>query len=306
MKYVAGIDGGQSSTSAVIGDETGRIIGSGAAGPADEIGQGADSTRLRDALHDALAAAMKQAKLPAKTRFDAIVAGISGYEGTIYGVAPDLPSDRVTLMHDAPIAHAGAFGGAPGVVVIAGTGSVVYALDDHGERATFGGWGYLFDDEGSAFWIARESIAALMHWQDEDEVEIATELKKTLSFFDVRSLRELARAYYTGTIPRKRIAAFAEIAMNIELFDAIVQRGAALLSELARVAIRSHGVRGGTPVACIGGMFANARFRELVDHGIRAAGRGTQVVAAKYEPVIGAAILAYGNAGIDVGEITPA
>jgi N-acetylglucosamine kinase-like BadF-type ATPase len=58
---VAGIDGGQSSTIAVIGDERGRILARGAAGPSDEVGATADSTRLRDALAAALADARRRA-----------------------------------------------------------------------------------------------------------------------------------------------------------------------------------------------------------------------------------------------------
>ncbi len=68
----------------------------------------------------------------AEASFAAIVAGISGYNGTQRGRPPQLPSERVKLMHDAPIAHAGALGGRPGVVIIAGTGSVIYARDDGG------------------------------------------------------------------------------------------------------------------------------------------------------------------------------
>ena len=62
-------------------------------------------------------------------------------------------------MHDTPIAHAGALEGRSGVVVIAGTGSVVYGRNDEGWSCTLGGWGFLFGDEGSAFAIARDSLA---------------------------------------------------------------------------------------------------------------------------------------------------
>ena len=63
--FVAGIDAGQSSTTAVVGDETGYAIGRGRAGPADEVGQAAGSSRLHDALRDALEAARRDAGLAA-------------------------------------------------------------------------------------------------------------------------------------------------------------------------------------------------------------------------------------------------
>ena len=52
-EYFAGIDGGQSSTVAIVGDERGKILGRATAGPADEVGASAGSTRLRDALGEA-------------------------------------------------------------------------------------------------------------------------------------------------------------------------------------------------------------------------------------------------------------
>src|SRR5215469_5605871 len=111
----AGIDAGQSSTTAAIAADDGHILARGYAGPADEIGARPDSTRLRDALEGALADALRNASMDASTRFDAVVAGISGYEGRVYGQAPRLPADRIELLHDSAIAHAGALQGKPGV-----------------------------------------------------------------------------------------------------------------------------------------------------------------------------------------------
>jgi len=158
VSLFAGIDGGQSSTVAVVGDERGRILGRGTAGPADEIGASKESTRLRDALQGALEAACADAGLAQESRFDAIVAGVSGYDGHVYGKMPALPSQRVVLVHDTPIAHAGALAGHPGVVIIAGTGSVVFGRDESGRSWTLGGWGFLFGDEGSAFSIVRDAL----------------------------------------------------------------------------------------------------------------------------------------------------
>ncbi len=155
MTLFGGIDAGQSGTVAVIGDESGRILGRGEGGAADEIGQDSHSTRLRDALRLAYDHAASAAKLPEGARCARIVAGISGYEGRVYGRAPALPCDELVLLHDAVIAHAGAFAGGPGVAVIAGTGSVAYGRNARGEAVTVGGWGYLFASPRRAFWFSR-------------------------------------------------------------------------------------------------------------------------------------------------------
>lgn len=291
--YVAGIDGGQSSTEAAIGDERGRIVGRGSAGPADEVGAGADSSRLRDALAGALDAARRDARLPEATRYRAIVAGISGYAGRVRGITPALPAERLTLLHDAPIAHAGALDGEPGIVVIAGTGSFVYGCAP-GVTWSAGGWGYLFGDEGSAFWLAREALAALMRWED-DGTPHADEEHAACDFFGLPSIREVARATYAGEIERAVLAGFAPVAMRFEPFRAIALRGAERLAALTGPAVEA-----GVPptVACAGGMFRDKGFARRFERSVAEAIPAARVVAARYEPSIGALLMAYREAGL--------
>lgn len=63
---------------------------------------------------------------------------------------------RVEVISDAEAALLGALGGRPGVLVLAGTGSIVLGRDDRGRLARAGGLGPLIGDEGSAFWLGRE------------------------------------------------------------------------------------------------------------------------------------------------------
>jgi N-acetylglucosamine kinase-like BadF-type ATPase len=296
----AGIDGGQSSTIALIGDENGRILGRGTAGPADEVGAGADSTRLRDALRDALSHACRSAGLPDGSSFAAIVAGVSGYEGRVYGALPQMPAQRFMLMHDAPVAHAGALAGEPGVVVIAGTGSVVYARDENGGSQTLGGWGYLFGDEGSAFRIARDALVLLMAAQDDGDSSLREETQAACDFFAMDSLHRVARAFYAGELARERLASFTPVAIRFARFRAIADAGADRLAALAHRALAAIKDR---RVALTGGLFADADFYERVRRGILSATPGAQVGHAKYEPAAGALLLAYRELGLHVPEL---
>ena len=289
---VAGIDAGQSSTTAALAREHGEILGRGFAGPADEIGADERSTRLRDALEGALHNALLAARLPAETRFDAIVAGVSGYEGTVYGLAPRLPSERVELMHDAPVAHAGALDGGPGVVVIAGTGSVAYAVAVDGATRMAGGWGYLFGDEGSAFWIARNALALACTHDGCPAVE------PILSFFDVHSMRELVRGFYTGRIAREAIASFAphciEAAKSHETCACLEEPVYAASSELANLAATAAFPDEAVRVAFTGGLMRDAWFKRTVYEkveGLAGATRFTVVEPAR-DPAAGAVALA--------------
>ncbi len=67
----------------------------------------------------------------------------------------------VRVVHDAEIALEAAFEGASGVVVVAGTGSVILARTRRGQIEVAGGWGYLLGDEGSGFAIARAGLQAV-------------------------------------------------------------------------------------------------------------------------------------------------
>ena len=295
----AGIDGGQSSTICVIGDEEGRILARGSSGPADEIGEGPGSTRLHDALAGALDDARRHGGLAPDTSYAVIVAGVSGYEGRISGRAPELPARRLRLVHDALIAHEGALAGAPGVVAIAGTGSVVYGRSAGGAERTFGGWGYLLGDEGSAFHLAREALSATMRAQDDGDASQAAASRAACEFFGALSLRELARGIYAGEIDRARIAAFAPAVHDFESLAPIAQRGAERIAALVAAAVRA----GAAPsVALCGGAFSSPSYARRVRAAIEAAS-GAAVVEPRYDPACGALLLAYREGGIAPGEL---
>ncbi|MBV8198092.1 MAG: hypothetical protein JO263_08150 [Candidatus Eremiobacteraeota bacterium] len=296
-KLYAGIDGGQSSTVAAIGDERGRVVGRGRAGAADEVGQGRDSTRMHDALAGALNAALREAGLPRQTTFESIVAGVSGYQGRVYGKMPALPAMRFRLMHDAPIAHAGALDGQAGVIVIAGTGSVVYGRSDDGTSRTFGGWGFLFGDEGSAFALARDALARLMRAHDDGDESLAALDRETCDFFAQRTLRDLVHAVGAGEITRDRIASFAPAVLRRREFRELADRGADRLAQLAIDAIRA----GAPPlVALCGGVFGDEHFARRVSDAIRVGIPDAAIAPAKYDPALGALLLAYREAGVNV------
>jgi N-acetylglucosamine kinase-like BadF-type ATPase len=73
---------------------------------------------------------------------------------------------RVEVLSDAQIAHLGALGGGPGVLILAGTGSIVIARDHAGRWARAGGFGPLLGDEGSGFWLGRAWLRATTQGED--------------------------------------------------------------------------------------------------------------------------------------------
>jgi len=299
---VAGIDGGQSSTTAVVLDEHAAVLGRGVAGPSDHVDEAADSRRAAAALEGALKGAIAAAGLPPESRFAAIVAGISGYDGSFHGALPTLPADSVRYLHDAPIALAGAIGRRPGVVVVAGTGSVAYGENATGASLRVGGWGYLFGDAGSSFALARDALAYAM---TESDLGKASALgQAACAFFDVKDLRELVHAYTTRAIARPQLAGFARVVVDAarlgspaagSLVDGAAEALAALAaSVIERLELSELAV----PVAFTGGLIGAGDLRARATARLAVLAPFAQVVEARSEPAVGAALLALADAGV--------
>ncbi len=214
MRLIAGVDGGESSTVAAIADEAGQILGS-ASRQQDRVGGAPDSGRQEAAVLQAVAAARAAANIVDACPFEALVVGVPEYnEGVAPALAFNRIAKRVAVMQRAEIAHVGALGGKPGIVVFAGTGSV--ALGTAPGVSTFmraGGWGNVFGDEGSEFWIGREAIRSAMSAADHGGPSRLHEA--ALSFFEVPTLRALQHAYAQNKVTPSQIAAFAHVTLNL-------------------------------------------------------------------------------------------
>src|SRR5512135_306945 len=76
-RWFLGVDGGQSSTAALIGDESGKVVGVGHAGPCNHVSTAESHARFRDAISGAVNAACQAAGI-AEERFAAACLGLSG------------------------------------------------------------------------------------------------------------------------------------------------------------------------------------------------------------------------------------
>ena len=103
MRLFLGVDGGQSSTTAVIGDDTGRVLGTGEAGPCNHAAAGEGRAKLERAVGGSVAAACAQAGLDAaKIRFEAACFGMSGGPDDKREIlAAALRTERLVVTNDA-------------------------------------------------------------------------------------------------------------------------------------------------------------------------------------------------------------
>lgn len=304
-----GIDGGQSHTEAIIADENGGILGRGLGGASNhaEIPGGRD--RLEKAIKNSVGAALESANLPplSETFFTAAHCGMTG--GAIYKeeiIGAIIKAKNLAVGHDMPAALFGATAGKPGVVVIAGTGSVVFGVNENGDQMRAGGLGYLFSDEGSGFWLAAQMIRLAIKEQDFLTPNRGI-LKLVLEFFGRKKIRELTDDFYNAKISRDEIASLAKRAHeaaaegNETIRQQIIYGVGVLAESVCSVAQRLN-FNDEFPVAGVGGMFraklTNECFEKILGEKLPAA----KFVKPRFGPVIGALLLAYRQAEIEITE----
>lgn len=307
-KFFLGVDGGQSHTEAVVSDETGSILGRGLGGASNHAEQPGGRERLRNAILKSVGQALEKAHLSSleETTFASAYFGMTGgadFKEEIIGEI--VKANNFTVSHDAQTALFGSTAGKPGVVVIAGTGSIVYGENELGEITKIGGLGYLFSDEGSGFWLALQTIKLAIKEQD-GLIPSAGLEKLVLDFFQRQKLRELTNDFYYGKLSRDELASFAKIAHEAAangngVIEEQIKFGASVLAESVRSAARRLGLQENFPVAGVGGMFRGelmkkhfTRFLQRVLYAV--------FVEPRFNPAIGALLLAYKQANVEITE----
>ena len=298
-EYFLGVDGGQSSTYALIGDRTGRVLGWGRGGPSNHVAESEGRAKFTSAILGCLSAACAEAGLDtASIRFAACCLGFSGGPADKEGILREiLASDRTLVTHDALIALSGATAGEPGLITIAGTGSIAFGRNAAGKTARAGGWGYIFGDEGGGFYIARQALRAALRF--EEGWSAPTSLRSLLlAATGASDANELLHRFYTPEFSRPRIAGFAKLVDEAaESGDGIARDilvdAAEKLAALAG-AVRKQLFNEVEPVrlAYIGGVF---RSRVVLEH-FRELTAATPPI---YGPAAGALLEAYRSAGVE-------
>ena len=196
---------------------------------------------------------------------------------------------RVIVTTDAELARAAAFAGAPGVLLIAGTGSIAVARDVRGQSKRVGGLGWRMGDQGSAYWLGARALEAVgaMH----DGLGSVTHLAESLcAAAHVAGLAALVRWSTTAT-PSEVAALGPAVIGCAEAGDRVAAtiRDAAV-EALAGLAMAAGG--GLLPVAMSGGLLAPGRpLRARVATALETRHRAT-VIQRAIDPCRGAPVLA--------------
>ncbi|QXQ05287.1 N-acetylglucosamine kinase [Sphingosinicellaceae bacterium] len=169
MTIFLGVDGGGTKTEFVCIDQSGRTIARTVTGTTYHLQVGLDEAVAR--LAQGVAAVCSQLSISPQD-LDYSFFGLPAF-GEDAAIDPQLDAacgrildhDRYRCDNDMVCGWAGSLGCADGINLVAGTGSIGYGERD-GRKARVGGWGEIFSDEGSAYWIAVQGLNAFTRMSD--------------------------------------------------------------------------------------------------------------------------------------------
>jgi glucosamine kinase len=241
MSLYLAIDSGGTKTRCLLADET-RILARAAAGSIKlmRVGEVEATARLK-----AMLAEVSQTAGVSLSDITQTCIGLAAF--TIEAVRVwaereigSIVGGRLTVVGDEEIALDGAFHGGQGILVVAGTGSIVQGRAADGTLYRAGGWGPAIGDEGSGFWIGQEALRAAFWAHDRNvPTTLLTEIEELWGAKSLGEVVEIANA-----TPAPDLPALAPIVTRCadagdELAIAILQRAGVELSEMvALVALR--------------------------------------------------------------------
>jgi len=252
-----GIDGGGSTVRVVIVQTDLTIIGQSRGGSVNPNSTGRDHAART--LQDATRAALADAGV-ARDAITAVGAGVAGTNNPTLGawlretLSSALPNVPLYTTHDIETALIGAHGERRGVIVVAGTGSAAFGVNDVGESLLVGGWGYLLGDEGSGAWIGLQALKAVIeHHQGGRETQLTARI---FDLLQISAARELIDIIYQPGVPvAPRLARFAPLVLELAQADTvaanIIDLAVGWLADL--VTLLSERLKLTTPAIAFGG-----------------------------------------------------
>jgi N-acetylglucosamine kinase-like BadF-type ATPase len=296
--HVLGIDAGGSKTLCLLADAEGRIVAEGRGGGANLQAHG--ELHVEKVLHQVIDDAMADRAVAVA----ALCLGLAGMDREderqiVRSILRRLGFKTHTLVvNDALIALVAGAGDAPGIVIIAGTGSIAYGTSPAGVAARAGGWGHILGDEGSGYWIGRRALLAVMRAADgRGPATALTSL--LLRHFDVASPDQLVSAIYDRGAERQVLAATGVIVEQARAAGDIVageilQQAAVELTTAAHSVADRLNIRGDAfPIVLAGGMFRAVPWLvDTVTRHLREVAPRSTVSRLTAEPAVGAVRLA--------------
>ncbi|HXL03986.1 MAG TPA: BadF/BadG/BcrA/BcrD ATPase family protein [Bacillota bacterium] len=311
MGLVIAIDAGGTKTDCLIGTTQGEILAKSVSGPANYQLVGIDGV-LR--VISELLRATDDYWSHERHGFEVMWIGIAGVDrpGEREQVAMSLrnlgAASKVIVDNDAMIALASGTMGKPGIVVIAGTGSIAFGVNGEGKRTRAGGWGYILGDEGSAYYIGHSALNQVTRAQD-GRGQPTLLAQAIIDHFGIDSIDGLVGLAYTGKLDRIDIAGLSPLVAEAakegdETACRILDSAGAELGIAAGAVAKALNMeRSAFPCVTTGGVFKSGKavtyalMRELAK-----VAPMSHLVEPEFPPVVGAYFMGIRELGQEIDE----
>lgn len=306
-----GVDGGGTTTVAWLADSAGNVLGRGLAGPSNVKAVGPDAARR--SLSHAIDQAVEQVRLTGEsTEIEVACLGLAGFDRPADRAMLESWADechwskRLVLVNDGDLLLAAGTPLGWGIGVISGTGSIAVGRSPSGQSARAGGWGHLFGDEGSAYWVTLAALRWLAKASDgrtPDPAEADPLRDRLLQAFNLTEPSALVTAIYAPGVDRARLARMAPVVAsaaqeNSRAALAILDQAASELAAAVLAVARSLGLLNSTsiptfPLVTAGGFLLGTPYlADSVLARLRSAGVNLGQVTPVPDPVFGALTIA--------------
>jgi N-acetylglucosamine kinase-like BadF-type ATPase len=304
--YIIGIDGGGTKTTSVLCALDGVILAEAQGAPSNFqiIGIERTSQTILDLVETcchSVGCSISQ--------IGAIVAGLAGagrssdqqsMRDGIMDLAHtrNLTINNLVVESDARIALEGAFGGKPGMIVIAGTGSIVFGKDERGKIYRAGGWGRLIGDEGSGYAMGQQAFRAVARSFDDKSTK--TKLAKLFEEkFGLNTQEAIIYSLYKENFDIASVmpTVIEAASKGDKAAKRILDNAALELVEIIEMTLKKMNTNiknpSKRPLALSGGLLANEQYysRKVISI-IRKNLLPVSVRRAESSPVVGAAVMA--------------
>lgn len=297
---IIGIDGGGSKTLVAAARPDGEVV---------ELRRGSATSPLESATWSETLSRQVQpflangpilgvaAGLPAHGEVEHVSEAQRRVIAGLFGPAPQ------RVLNDVDAAHIGGFGGGPGILILAGTGSMAWARDDAGQSHRTGGWGEIIGDEGSGHWIGKRVLEAVSKSMDgrATPTTLAQGVFDQLGLDASEPVNALEGWVSSFANPRTQIASLAPIAFaQAEAGDptaiALIEAAA---DELALHVTTLHRRLGSAELrwSYAGGLFSSGRLRDAVARRL-----GHSPEAPRLPPIGGALLAAAQHLGWQIDD----
>lgn len=286
-----GIDGGGTHTKFVLYDEDKGILDfEEIKSPTNYHSVGIE--KVKKVLSDGI-------NIVGRNGFDVVGAGLSSVDtkkdlGVMKKIFKDIGIKNVVIANDGVAALWGATEGV-GILMVAGTGSIIIGRNRDGVMARGGGWGYIFEEYCGGFWLVKQATIAILNHKD--GVGPSTKLEEDLlRYFNLKTSDEIISLYYPRTDVSK-ISSGAKIVLDDardgdKIAASIMDKGIKKAMKMIKSVKLRCNLEDDFTFSYTGGIFSSKYFFEEFKTDFKRNFSKANFIDPKFPPEIGAAIMA--------------